>query len=78
MAISVLVLGKSWGLLLGGLTAILGGAVIGFTRRQGVEHAEQMARMEVSMARTEVERARAEPLAERNHLAREIHDVAGP
>ncbi len=75
MAISVLALGKSWGLLLGGLAAILGGAVVGITRRQGIEHAEQIARMEVAMARTEVERARAELLAERNHLAREIHDV---
>jgi signal transduction histidine kinase len=75
MAVSVLVLGKSWPLLLGGLAAILGGAVIGITRRQGVEHAEQMARMEVAIARTEVERARAELLSERNHLAREIHDV---
>ena len=75
MAISVGVLGKPWELLLGGLAAILGGAVIGITRRQGIEHAEQMARMEVALARTEVERARAELLSERNHLAREIHDV---
>jgi signal transduction histidine kinase len=75
MAVGVLALGKPWELLLGGLAAILGGAVVGITRRQGVEQAEQMARMEVEMARTEVERARAELLSERNHLAREIHDV---
>jgi signal transduction histidine kinase len=75
MAIGVLALGKSWGLVLGGLAAILGGAVVGITRRQGIEQAEQMARMEVEMAHTEVERARAELLSERNHLAREIHDV---
>jgi signal transduction histidine kinase len=75
MAITVLVLGKSWGLLLGGLAAILGGTVVGVTRRQGVEHAEQVARMQIEVARTETERARAELLSERNHLAREIHDV---
>jgi signal transduction histidine kinase len=75
MAISVLALDKSFALLLGGLAAILGGAVVGITRRQGIEHAEQVARMGVEIARTEVERARAELLAERNHLAREIHDV---
>ncbi len=75
MAVSVLALDKSFASLLGGLAAILGGAVVGITRRQGIEHAEQIAGMEVAMARTEVERARAELLAERNHLAREIHDV---
>ena len=40
-----------------------------------VERTHQAARVEVETARAEVERARAELLGERNHLAREIHDV---
>jgi len=75
MAVGVLVEGRPAGVLLGGLAAVLGGAVVGITRRQAVERTEQLARMEVEVARTEVERARAELLGERNHLAREIHDV---
>lgn len=75
MAASVLAQGRSWGILLGGVAAVLGGAVVGITRRQAVERTEQLARMEIEMARTEVERSRAELLAERNHMGREIHDV---
>ncbi len=75
MAVSVLTVGRSAGVLLGGLAAVLGGAMVGATRRQAVERTEQAARVEVAVARTEVERGRAELLAERNHLAREIHDV---
>ena len=75
MAVGVLAEGRPAGVLLGGLAAVLGGAVVGITRRQAVERTEQLARMEVEVARTEVERARAELLGERNHLAREIHDV---
>jgi len=40
-----------------------------------VERTEQAARTEVETIRTEVERERANFLSERNHLAREIHDV---
>ena len=75
MAVSVLAQGRAYGILLGGVAAILGGAVVGITRRQAIERTEQRALVEVEVARTEVERARAEVLAERNHLAREIHDV---
>jgi signal transduction histidine kinase len=75
MAISVAALGRPASLVLGGLAAILGGAIVGITRRQAVEMTEKTARMEVEVARAEVERARAELLAERNHLARELHDV---
>ncbi len=75
MAISVLAVGREWGILLGGLAALLGGAVVGITRRQAVERTEQATRMEVEVARTEVARSRAELLTERNHLGREIHDV---
>ncbi len=75
MAASVLAQGRAYGILLGGVAAVLGGAVVGITRRQAVERTQQQALVEVEVARTEVERARAEVLAERNHLAREIHDV---
>ena len=71
----MLAVGRPYGILLGGVAAVLGGAVVGITRRQAVERTEQLARMEVEVARTEAERARAEFLSERNHLAREIHDV---
>ncbi len=75
VVVSVLALGRPYGIVLGGVAAVLGGAVVGITRRQAVERTEQLARMEVEVARAEAERARAELLSERNHLAREIHDV---
>ena len=75
MVIAVSAAGKSWAIALGGIAAILAGALIGFTRRQTVERTHQAAQVEVETARAEVERARAELLGERNHLAREIHDV---
>ncbi len=75
MVIAVLASDHSFAIAWGGLAAILAGALIGFTRRQTVERTEQAAQMEVEMAKGEVERARAELLGERNHLAREIHDV---
>jgi signal transduction histidine kinase len=61
--------------VLSGLAAALAGAVMGISRRQSVERAEQAAAVQVSEARAEAERARAELLAGRNHLARELHDI---
>jgi signal transduction histidine kinase len=61
--------------VLSGLAAALAGAVMGISRRQSLERAEQAALVQVSEARAEAERARAELLAGRNHLARELHDV---
>jgi signal transduction histidine kinase len=75
MFIAVSASGRSYGIALGGLAAILAGALIGISRRLTVERTEQAARTEVETARAEVERGRAELLGERNHLAREIHDV---
>jgi signal transduction histidine kinase len=75
MFVSVSLSGHSYGIALGGLAAIMAGAIIGFSRRLTIERTEQAARMEVETARAELERARAELLADRNHLAREIHDV---
>jgi signal transduction histidine kinase len=67
--------GSSLSLILGCLAAIFGGTLIGYARKQGVEQADQLARMEVERVRAEVQQERAEMLTERNHMAREIHDV---
>ncbi len=75
MLLAVTGAGSSYGIVLGGLAAILAGALVGFTRRQTVERTQQAAQVEVETARAELESARAELLGERNHLAREIHDV---
>ena len=76
MAVGVLVEGRPAGSSWAGWRPCSGAAVVGITRRQAVERTEQLARqVKVEVARTEVERARAELLGERNHLAREIHDV---
>ncbi len=75
MLISVETYGRAYGLLLGGVAAVLGGLVVGLTRRDAEERSAQLARMDLEVARTEMERARAELLSERNHMAREMHDV---
>jgi signal transduction histidine kinase len=75
VAVAELAVGPSPGVIVGSLAAMLGGALIGLARRQGVERTEQLAQTEVERLRAEVERERAELLTERNHLAREIHDV---
>jgi signal transduction histidine kinase len=75
MLISVETYSRSYGLLLGGVAAVLGGLVVGLTRRDAEERSAQLARMQLEVARTEMERARAELLSERNHMAREMHDI---
>jgi signal transduction histidine kinase len=75
MLVAEVAVGPTLGLILGCLAAMLGGALIGIARRQAVERTELAARTEVAAARVEVEQERATLLSERNHLAREIHDV---
>jgi signal transduction histidine kinase len=75
MLIAVLATDHAIAIALGGLAAILTGALIGFTRREVVERTHQAAQVEVAETRAELESTRAELLGERNHLAREIHDV---
>jgi signal transduction histidine kinase len=75
MLVSVAADGHPYGVLLAGLAATLAGMIMGITRRQSIEAAEQAAMVGVEKERVEVERGRAELLAERNHLARELHDV---
>ena len=67
--------GTAFGVVVGSLAAVFAGLVVGLMRRQAVERTEQVTRLELASDRAEVERTRAELLAERNHLARELHDV---
>jgi len=67
--------GNNFAVVWGGLAAVFTALIVGITRRQAVEHAEQATRLELASDRADVERNRAELLAERNHLARELHDV---
>jgi signal transduction histidine kinase len=67
--------GNNFTIVLGGLATAFTAMMVGVTRRQAVEHAEQLTRLDLASERAEVERARAEVLGERNHLARELHDV---
>ncbi|HEY6471976.1 MAG TPA: histidine kinase [Acidimicrobiales bacterium] len=73
--IATLANGNNFAVVWGGLATVSTAIIVGITRRQAVEHAAQMTRLELASERAEVERNRAELLAERNHLARELHDV---
>lgn len=61
--------------MLAGVAAGLAGLVIGVGRRDSAERARQEMRVAVEHEQAELERARADVLAERNRLAREVHDV---
>jgi signal transduction histidine kinase len=67
--------GNNFAVVYGGLAAVFTGLMVGLTRRQAIEHAAQLTRLELESDRAEVARSRAGLLAERNHLARELHDV---
>jgi signal transduction histidine kinase len=73
--VATLANGNNFAVVWGGLAAVFTGIMVGLARRQAVEHAEQMTKLELASDRADVERTRAELLAERNHLARELHDV---
>ncbi|HXP32378.1 MAG TPA: histidine kinase [Acidimicrobiales bacterium] len=75
LSIAAAVHHRSVSLVVGGVAAALAGLVLGVSRRQMIERAEQGALVAVERERAEVEHARSEVLAERNRLAREIHDV---
>jgi signal transduction histidine kinase len=61
--------------ILAAAAASLAGLVVGSGRRDSAERARQQALVVVEHERAEVEKARADVLAERNRLAREVHDV---
>jgi signal transduction histidine kinase len=75
MFVSVAAAGHSPGVAFGGLAASCAGMVVGISRRRSAEQVQQAALVAVETERAEVARQRAELLAERNHLARELHDV---
>lgn len=75
MTVAIAVSGHGFGTALGGLAASFAGMMMGAGRRQAVERAQQAAFVAVERDRADIERARAELLADRNHLARELHDV---
>lgn len=61
--------------VLSAAAAGLAGVLIGVGRRQATVRTEQEVLVRVEHDRAEIERSRAEVLAERNRLAREVHDV---
>jgi signal transduction histidine kinase len=75
MAISVPASGHSTSALSLGFGVALAGVAVGLSRRQAQERAAQVALLSVERERADIEQARAELLSERNHLARELHDV---
>ena len=75
MAVALPAAGQSAARLGGGAAAVVAGAAMGISRRQALRATTQEAEMKVTEARADAEQARAELLAERNHLARELHDV---
>lgn len=74
-ALAVAGLGGSTGLMVGGFAAALAGLAVGTTRRQDRIRVEQTAMLDVEHERAAAHEARAEALADRNRLAREVHDV---
>jgi signal transduction histidine kinase len=74
-AIAVAVSGHSAGLIGGAASGGAAGLVIGMGRRQGQARVRQEAELALARERSDLEHDRAEVLAERNRIAREVHDV---
>jgi signal transduction histidine kinase len=74
-AVAVAVSGHSAAAIGGAAIGALAGLAAGATRRQRRERAEQAMQLALAQERTAIEHERAEVLAERNHIAREVHDV---
>ncbi|HMC40485.1 MAG TPA: histidine kinase [Acidimicrobiales bacterium] len=58
-----------------GVLAVVVGAMVGSSRRQYVERADQAQQLLAERVRADSERDRAAALAERNRIGREVHDV---
>lgn len=74
-AIAVAVTGHPAGVIGGAASGAAAGLVVGMGRRQGQERVRQEAELALAQQRSELEFDRAEVLAERNRIAREVHDV---
>ena len=75
MLVSVLASGHSLGVLSLGLGVVFAGTAVGLSRRESQERATQAVLLSVERERADIEQARAQLLDDRNHLARELHDV---
>jgi signal transduction histidine kinase len=73
--VATLANGNNFAVVYGALAAAFTGLMVGLTRRQAIEYAAQVTRLELESDKADVARSRAELLSERNHLARELHDV---
>jgi len=74
-AIAVAVSGSSSDLIASAASGAAAGLALGMGRRQGQQRVRQELELSMAHQRTELEHERAEVLAERNRLAREVHDV---
>ena len=74
-AIAVAVTGHAAGVIGGAASGAAAGLAIGMGRRQSQERVRQEAELTLARQRSELEHDRAEVLAERNRIAREVHDV---
>jgi signal transduction histidine kinase len=75
IALSLALIGAALGPIAGVGAAALGGLLLGISRHAYRERVDQQATVAVARDRAELEHARVDILAERNRLAREIHDV---
>src|SRR5262249_50727681 len=74
-AIAVSVTGQPAGYVAGAASGAAAGLVVGMGRRQAQLRTWQEAELALANQRTQLEHERAEVLAERNRIAREVHDV---
>jgi signal transduction histidine kinase len=75
LAVAILAVGASWELIGWATLGGVGGVMAGMNRREFQLRAVQSAQLLRERERTAVESAHAAALAERNRIAREIHDV---
>ena len=73
--IAVVASGHDAAVIASAASGAVAGLVIGMSRRQAQLRTRQEAELALAQQRTDVERQRAAVLAERNRLAREVHDV---
>ncbi len=73
--VAALVAGRPLTWVLASGAVALAGVVLGVGRRQATQQAAQAAAVALAHERAEVAQARADVFAERNRLAREVHDV---
>lgn len=74
-AVAVVVSGHSASVIASAASGAAAGLVVGVGRRQAQEKIRQEAELALARQRLELEHDRAEVLAERNRIAREVHDV---